>query len=303
MNKVIIAVDAGGTKTKVVALNENKEIVYETIGGPGSPASVKEEALKNITELVLEVYNNVKDEYIVSFVQMGLSGFGVLKDVPRFENEISNLVNCEVSVRSDADLGLYSIIEDKYEEGILVISGTGSVVAGINHGKILMVGGYGVLLTETGSSYASVKMLVTNIIHRYEETLTFSKLGSEFMELLGAKDLGYFRIFMYRNTKAEIADYSKFISKKALEGDEEAIDILKQSGMALADSVRKIYKNLNISNDAILGFRGSFINKAPYVKEELLKTLEQFGINLKVYEGSDDPIYGAYYMAKRKGKI
>ena len=303
MKKVIIAVDAGGTKTKVVALDENKEIVYEAIGGPGSPAAIKEEALKNITELVLEVYNNVKDDYEVSFVQMGLSGFGVLKDVPRFEKQISDIVKCEVSVRSDADLGLYSIIEDKYECGVLVISGTGSVVAGINDEKILMVGGYGVLLTETGSSYAAVKMLVSNIIHQYEESLTYSKLGKEFMELIGAKDLGYFRVFMYRNTKAEIADYSKFISQKALEGDLEAITILKESGIALADSIRKIYKNLDLCKDAVLGFRGSFINKAPYVKDELLNSLKEMKINPNVYEGSDDPIYGAYYMARRKGKI
>lgn len=303
MKKVIIAVDAGGTKTKVAALNENREIVYEAIGGPGSPAAIKEEALKNITELVLEVYNNVKDEYNVTFVQMGLSGFGVLKDVPRFEKQIKDIVNCEVSVRSDADLGLYSIIEDKHDCGVLVISGTGSVVAGINDGKILMVGGYGVLLTETGSSYAAVKMLVSNIIHQYEEYLTFTKLGKEFMDLLGATNLGYFRVFMYRNTKAEIADYSKFISQKALEGDLEAISILKESGIALADSIRKIHKNLELCKGAVLGFRGSFINKAPYVKDQVLNSLKDMNINLQVYEGNEDPIYGAYYMARRKGKI
>ena len=44
------------------------------------------------------------------------------------------------------------MVEDKYNEGILVISGTGSAVVGIKDDKTLLYGGYGVLLTESGSA-------------------------------------------------------------------------------------------------------------------------------------------------------
>ena len=61
----------------------------------------------------------------------------------------------------------------------------------------MLVGGFGALLTECGSSYFAVKSLVMNIINQYEETLTYSELGKEFMKLIGAEDVGYFRKFMY----------------------------------------------------------------------------------------------------------
>ncbi|MFA7435014.1 MAG: hypothetical protein WC006_01440, partial [Bacilli bacterium] len=65
MDNVIIAVDAGGTKTKVVAIDNNKNIVYELVGGSGSPAVVGDKAIKNIFALVREVYENIKDKYNV----------------------------------------------------------------------------------------------------------------------------------------------------------------------------------------------------------------------------------------------
>lgn len=303
MEKVIIAVDAGGTKTKVVAINENKQIVYEITGGSGSPAVVGKVAIKNIFDLVQDVYDNVHQKYDVRYVQMGISGYGVLSDPVSHEKELESKLNVEVKMDSDTSLGLYSIIEDKFEEGVLVLSGTGSAVSGIKNNETMLVGGFGVLLTESGSSYTSVKQLIVNIINQYEDTMTYSKLGKDFMELLGAKHIGAFRNFMYTKTKTEIASYSKFISSKALEGDIEAISILKKAGFDLAIQTTKLYKNLKLSNDAIIGFRGSFVNKAPFVKEEFLKTLNEYGIKPIINEGDDDPIYGGYYMAKRKGKI
>ena len=38
-----------------------------------------------------------------------------------------------------------------------------------------------------------------------------------------------------------------------------------------------------------------------YVQEGVIDTLQKKGINPTVVKGDKDPIYGAYYMAKRKG--
>lgn len=303
MEKIIIAVDAGGTKTKVAAINDKKEIVYEVIGGPGSPAVLKEKAISNIFGLVFDVYYNVKHKYEVSLVQMGISGLGVIDDVKTLEDELKEQLNVDVSMESDAVLGLFSIIEDKYNEGILVLSGTGSAQAGFKDGKSIVLGGYGHLLTESGSSYSAVRMLIVNTINRYEECLEISPLSKEFMDLVKLKKVTDFKVFMYANQKNEIAKYSRFINQKALEGNEEAIDILKKCGVAHGLQIVRIYKHLNLTNRAVIGLRGSFIQKAAFVKEELMKTLNEHGYDPLVVSGDEDPIYGAYYMAKRKGKI
>ncbi len=303
MKKIIIGADAGGTKTKVVAFDENGRIIAEEIGGAGSPAVVGSEAVSIIEKIIIKLLDKLDFEYEIMFINLGLSGFGVLGDVSKSEEEMAKKFNTEVSIDSDVYMGLNSILENKYTEGILVIGGTGSAVAGIKDDNYTLYGGFGVLLTEAGSSYASVKMLIVNIINNYEENMTYSSLAKEFMELINITTLNEFRKFMYANTKTEIASYSPFISKKALEGNEEAIAILKKSGRYLADQVRKAVKNMKLSKDAVLGFNGSFIEKAPFVKEEILIALEEMNINIQNISSNTDPVYGAYCLARKKGLI
>lgn len=303
MENVIISVDAGGTKTKAAAINVNEEIIFEATTGPGSPAVLKYQAFNNIYDAIKIVYEKIKDQYKLTYIQVGASGFGVFDNVVSLEEKLKTDFLVDAKICSDADLGLYSIIEDKYDEGILVLAGTGSAVIGIKNEKVMLVGGFGALLNEVGSGYSTVKQLVLNIIDKYEEELTYSGLGKEFMDLIGAKSIADFRKFMYWNTKDEIASYAKFISKKALQGDLEAIEILKQGGRDLAVSVRRLYKNLGLTDKTILGFRGSFIQKAPFIKEELIKTLTDNGIKVNVCLENKDPIYGGFFMARRRGKI
>lgn len=303
MEKIIIAVDAGGTKTKVCAIDKNKNIIYKAVGGAGSPATVKEEAFKNIKKLVEEAVFSLKDRYLISLIQMGISGFGIVLDIKKIEAEFASKFDTEVSIESDVTLAMYSIVTDKYDEGILVLSGTGSACFGINKDETFMVGGFGHLLTENGSGYISVKMLIVSIIKLYEETKTYSELGKKFMNHIGATKIGDFRSFVYQKTKGEIAQYAQFITEEALKQDNQAIDILKKCGKDLADSVQLLYKHLNLSHKAVIGFRGSFIQNAPFVKDELIRCLELSGYNPEIVEGVDDPIFGAYYMALRKGKL
>lgn len=303
MKKAILAVDAGGTKTKVCVIDLNKEICYEKIGGPGSPAVAGIKAVEYILDLVLEVYNEIKQEYEILYIQMGISGLGTVRDKHIYEEKLYNELNIPVSMENDAILALFSIVEDKHNEGILVLSGTGSACYGVSGLSTQLIGGWGHLLSERGSSYTAVRSLVLDIINDYELGKPISPLGLSFMSLLKIEDVNSFKVFMYNNSKDEIASYAKFISEMALKGDLTAINILKESGVHLAECVKLIFKRLNLSSKAVIGFRGSFVDNAPFVKEEFFKSLIADGFDPKVVTGSSDPIYGAYFMAKRKLEI
>ena len=75
-------------KTKVSAINQNKEVVFESVGGPGSPAVLRFQAYNNILEPLRVVFNEVKDKYDVTFIQIGVSGFGVLENISEIENKL-----------------------------------------------------------------------------------------------------------------------------------------------------------------------------------------------------------------------
>lgn len=299
----ILAVDAGGTKTKVCLIDFNKNILYEEIGGPGSPAVLGIKAIDYIFELVTKVFNEHKTRFNIRFIQMGISGLGTIQNKAKYEEQLSRELGVNVSLENDAILALFSIVEDKHQQGALVLAGTGSACYGVDGLNTLLIGGWGHLLSERGSSYTAVRTLILNTIRAYELGQEIPKLGQEFMRLINITAVDAFKVFMYNNAKADIASYAQFISQKANEGDLMAIAILKQSGQELAESIKIIFERLSLSPKAVIGFRGSFIEKAPFVKEEFFKVLNSYGYYPEVVSGSNDPIYGAYYMAVRKLEI
>ncbi len=303
MKKVIIAVDAGGTKTKVSAIDENANIVYEEIGDSGSPAVIHEKAIINIFNLVRSVFHHVKDEYQVVYVQMGISGLGVIPNQEELQKSLANELGVEVSFASDIIIGLFSIIEDRYPEGVLVLSGTGSAVCATNGQDIRYGGGWGHLLTETGSAYFSVKSLVCQAIKYFERHNAINPLALKFMKTINITSLEGFKSFIYSNTKNHIASHSHFICEEAEKGDKEAIHILEKCGRDLASEVKLVHRLLKLSNKAVLGFRGGLICNSQIVQQALLTSLAKKEIHLELVTGNTDPIYGAYYLAKRKNKI
>ncbi|HPN61465.1 MAG TPA: ATPase, partial [Bacilli bacterium] len=81
------------------------------------------------------------------------------------------------------------------------------------------------------------------------------------------------------------------------------IKILKQAGKDLAYFVIKTHQHLNMQASFWLGFRGSFIQNALFVKEELMSCLKNDGLKPRLVEEENDSVIGAYYLAKQKGLI
>lgn len=305
--KVIMSIDAGGTKTKAALINYNCQVVYEQVGKAGSPAVVQEKAMMNIFELIEDVYNKTKDSYELTFIQMGVSALSVIEDKTVFEKALEEKYKVKVSIENDAYLALYSIIQDKFNEGLVVLAGTGSAVCGKNkEDEVLLNGGWGHLLTEDGSSYRVVRDLIVKMIDEYESGEEICPLGKKLMNLLNVDDLPRIRVFIYKTTKTRIATYSQFVSEEALKGDKDAIALLKKAGVDLAKRVVTLSKKLKFGKDGkpfAIGYRGSFITKAPFVREELENYLEENNVNFALTTSGIDPIIGGYYIAKSKGII
>jgi N-acetylglucosamine kinase-like BadF-type ATPase len=302
MEKVIIAVDAGGTKTKICLIDFTKKVLFTHLEGCGSPAAVGEKAFDNIHQGLVVVNDYAKNKYQVVCIAMGISGLGVVKNKKVYEDKYALEFNTKVIIENDAVLALHSIVTDLYDEGVLVLSGTGSAVLGIKNTQTRLMGGWGHLLTESGSSYAVVRDFICQIIRQYETYGTFTELGRKFMEHLNFTKIDEFKVLVYQNSKKDIAKYSKFINEMAeQEHNEEAIALLKQAGRDLANDVKNVVKALNLTANAVIGFRGGFITNVTITQDELMKMLKEYNINITLVSGDNDPVYGAYYMAKRMG--
>lgn len=303
MEKVIIAVDAGGSKTQVALINKFKEIIFSITVDSGSPAVVGNKALENIKRGVEKAYNAIKPPYQLSSIGMGISGLGVITNLEEIRLEFAKKYKVPIIIENDASIALYSVITDLYDKGILVLSGTGSAVLAIDQNQTVLIGGYGHMLTEVGSAFTTVRDLIKQSIRHFEAEQIISPLTQKFFNLIGITSVHDFRSFVYNRTKKEIASYASFIVEEAKNGDQEAIDLLKNAGRDLAYDAIQAYKTLNLKDEVVIGFRGGFINNAKIVQDELLKSLEEANLKFKYIIGDIDPIYGVFHKLKRVNLI
>jgi len=284
---------------------EDGTIVKKLKAKAGSSASVKS-ALENVEEGVLKLYEEVKDEYDLTYIVLGLSGLKA-NSKESLEKLVSNLkkkTNLDVSLNPDTLIALYSYLKDEYEEGIVVISGTGHASFGLNKdGKSMMIGGWGYMIYEIGSAFSAVQDLIIKAVRHYEEEGKVYPLAQSLIKAIGLSTIDDLRVFMYHNDKKEIASYAKLITDGAKTGDKLALEILDDASKGIVRSIKLLVKHLKLKDTAVLGFTGEYIKNSIILKELVLEKLKQEKIKLKYLEDSIDPIYGAYYLAKKKGKI
>ena len=82
-----------------------------------------------------------------------------------------------------------------------------------------------------------------------------------------------------------------------------ALEIFYDSSKGIIRSIKLLVKLLKLKETAVLGFTGEYIKNSKILQELVLEKLQKEKIKLKYLEGSIDPIYGAYYLAWKKGKI
>mmetsp|Transcript_62077 Transcript_62077/g.146376 ORF Transcript_62077/g.146376 Transcript_62077/m.146376 type:complete len:331 (-) Transcript_62077:35-1027(-) len=158
---VVIGVDGGGTKTAVVAFRASgdedgsvlarKVVESSNRNSVGSEAAVA--ALRNgVTSVLQEAGQDVKD---VKYIALCMSGCDTQDDVDFWIKVCKDLLpEAKTAVENDSVAALCSGTGGKLE-GIVVISGTGSIGLGVLKGRPdrVRVGGMGPLLGDRGNGY------------------------------------------------------------------------------------------------------------------------------------------------------
>lgn len=295
MNKYIIGLDGGGTKTLGVLFDiEGKELKRVELGF--SNFSIDEDIAKENVEKTLEELVKDLESDRELFIQMGIAGYSKIKKSNHFIKSLEKKLNATVDLDSDAIIALYSVKQNKDVNVIMVIGGTGSVLMVSDGDEANMVGGFGHLLGDEGSAYHLSITALKKIIEEKESNQKLSHLSNLLLKEIEALDYLDIKNFVYNNNKSNIAKLAKFIAQCALDNDLDAIALLKQEGRHLAKQTINAYNLSNRKEKVVIALRGGFLLNAPYVKETLIEELK---ISLKDFEidiHPIEPVIGAYYL-------
>lgn len=298
MNKYIIGIDGGATKTIGVLFTLSGQEVKRVIKGYSNFSVSEKDSINHILETINELVENV-DKVEILAIQIGIAGYTNYNNKEQFNELLKEKYSTHVNIVTDAEIALYSVKRDSNQNVIMVLGGTGSVVMLLENNQLNFIGGFGHLLGDEGSGYHLAITVLRNVISSFEDNKTPSQLTKDVLEHIQAKDYSDIKKFVYNKKKNEIAELSLFISEHAQNDDKEAIKLFIDEGVLLANQAHKAYKMIDIEDEVIIGVKGGFLLNAPYVKETLIKEFDKYNMKYKLDTNPLEPVFGAYYLAKQ----
>lgn len=299
MNECILCVDAGGTKTEVVAYTLDGKTITTHFGGSGNFAFEPDLAIENVFQTLKTVYDQISDRYQIRLILMGISGYGAVADKEGFLFRFRSAFRTDVHAVDDAKLALYTLVKENLQEAVLVLAGTGSACYGMKGDKTLLIGGWGHLLGDEGSAHHVVLETFRLMIRDEDEGRPPRPLSKAFLNHLGLTSTFDVKKVVYSWTKSQLAALAPFLVEQAEAGDPDAQRLLKASGEALGKHVILAFQRLHLSPNAVIGCQGSFIRNVPMVKQAMIETVHRIYPKAQLVEIEERPIRGAYYLARR----
>jgi len=312
----VIGIDGGGTKTVCLFKDMNKflpDIESESmtvIGEASNPHVVGFDEMKTrLQQLIADgmaMYSIPPNEIIG--VSCGLAGVGRKEDEQQVKKgfqqiflELKISEYSSFSVHSDLYIALRGALEPGTEEGILVISGTGSNAIGTGgQGNVYKSGGWGHILGDEGSGYhIGLRALnkITKAFDMREKNTILSDLILKELALNHPKDLISY-IYGEKPEKKDIAKLAKQVIEAAEDGDEVATEILKEAATELVIHVESLHKKcLDFSERTPIMTTGSIFTYSKILEKYFIELIhsKKLGIYQPAYHS---PVFGAALIAR-----
>lgn len=298
--KFVIGIDSGGTKTHIKFASFDKQILYEGFGGSGNIyTNTTENLTKCFGDLIFSGLDTLKlSPQNCQSIAIGSAGVVKNNSGQILRDIFSGLrFDCNITITDDAHIALCGGLGET--EGIVLISGTGSMCYGVNSSAETMhSGGYGHLLGDEGSAYSIAMQAMRFILRSMDNRAPFTTLTQRFCEGLQISEpIDLIDFVMKTPEKDKIAALSQIVDKAALDGDKVATQVLENAAGDLYDMVETVYRKLFDNENASLLLTGSLIENCSILKNRfeclVSERLNKMTICKKLY----DPAYGAVLVA------
>jgi N-acetylglucosamine kinase-like BadF-type ATPase len=302
--KYCIGVDGGGTKTLTYLGDMKGNILDSCVFGPSNYYSSGLENTKDVFADIVSYYcrKHGFEANDLVFISLGLAGVDREMDKQVIMDIFVELnISCDILVYNDARTALVGALGK--DEGIIIVSGTGSIATGIRNNRLVRAGGWGHILADEGSGYdIGMKTLIT-IMKSYDGRLAptiMTKKAIDFLELDGVEDIIGF-VHDPNTDKKRIAEVSMVAVQAAKEKDALALAILDQAVEALLQLAHAVIRKLYSEDEsAELTYIGGIITNVDHIRDSFIREIGKKYSNLKIKKPAQDGAVGALYLGWNK---
>lgn len=302
MNRHVLGIDGGGTKTLATVCDDHGRVLGVGRGGPSNIDDVGlEAATANIAQAVNAAREQAKLEpapFDAAF--LGLAGIVSQRDRELVRGIAQNLelaAAARTAVDHDCRIALAGGLSGR--PGIVLIVGTGSSCYGTNTGgKSWRAGGWGSLISDEGSGYflglESLRATVRALDGRGPST----KLTATLLEHLGVlmpDDLLH-RMYVTGLNRSEIAALAPLLLEVAKAGDVVALNLLERGAVLLAECVKTVAQHLHLEQHEI-AVVGGLYTSSELVRAPLHRAIHGHLPAVKIIAPELSPVLGACLLA------
>jgi N-acetylglucosamine kinase-like BadF-type ATPase len=309
MKKVpVLAIDAGGTSCRAALSNTDGHIVLYAEGGPCNYQSVGVKlASENLTRVLAQLTSELGQDLWVEQAVIGIAGLDTEHDQFIIENFVNESF-CQANVQADTltlnNDGMITLLGSIGEApGLIVVSGTGSIVLGRTHeGRQTRVGGWGHRIGDDGSGHAIGQSALQHIIKAFDGCEPASGIRDAVLQELQLYTIPELMAWVYSDsyTVERVASFAPIVFRLAHSGDSAASAILERAGSDLASACANVIEQLGLEKapfDIVIA--GGILQKDTLVMNEMVDILTKNFTNFHLIQSYNEPIYSALLYGLR----
>lgn len=304
---MFLGVDGGGTKTALCLVADDGQVTA-TVQAPSCYYLGKREGTALVARVLREGVTEVCERTgitpaQISYAFLGLPGYGeVSADVPVLDAAPSGALGHE-RYRCGNDMVAGWAGSLGAEDGINVVSGTGSICYGERAGHSVRVGGWGELFGDEGSGHWIGVRGLQLFSQMSDGRLPPGPLLDTMRRhlRLGADlDVIAVTLVRWRRDRRRVAALSTVVAEAAALGDDQARALLAEAAADLVALVDTARRRLGFGDDEPVPVSHSGgVFSAPEVKQEFVRLLTQMPAGWDFREPLYPPVVGAALYAAR----
>lgn len=297
-----LAVDAGGTKADFLLADEQRELARATCGTIKRLNATNEEAGRQLDNALaqLAVQTGVRMSDIDSTC-IGTSGNTVPLVTDWLRENFTSRVSGSLVIVGDVDIALDAVFPG--DRGVLVLSGTGSNVAGRGTNKELVTaGGWGPMLADQGAGHwIGLEALRRGFLAIDEQRPT--ALLEKAREMWELPSIDSLIEFSNAEPRPHFAELVPLVVRLAFDGDRIAGAILDRAGTDLSYLAQVVIERILTSEQGrnplpAVAIAGSVLGKIDRVRDALVGSLRTRYPGIRFVLEPADPVLGALYQAR-----
>ncbi len=289
-------VDGGGTRTSVICRTAEGVLIGQKTFGPFNLNGIGKDAFCLLLDQIIEYLKSLGTCLGVCIGASGVDN-SLLQDIAK---DAFSKAGIKLRLLSDYEIAHAGAFGG--EEGIIAISGTGSVCYGrTRDGRCARSGGWGHLIGDGGSAYGLGRDALCAVARDIDGCSEHTVLTSMLSERKGLVDQNTIISYVYSNDKRAVSSLSPIVEEACSAGDPVAMRILEDNAKDLVSDVLAVSDRLALTRCRIVLLGGLLENDTCF-RKCFIRLLGQSRPTLEVVEPLHNAAEGALLEAKVSGR-